>query len=333
MAAVIIEGFENLGTSGNTPTVDGKFTVTGSNWRLGTGTYGGLCLENITSGVGCDLRWTHGQITNFVVGFHFKTANQNVGAGIWSAYDSTTRGLGLIITNSGSIQVVRNTTVLDTTLDSIIRAGIWHHIEFKGVINNTTGSYTLYVDGVSVLTGSGNTRGGTNNYLDNFRLLPGQGNSATLFSFDDFYLYDGTTAIGPQKVVCLHPTADSGSPNWTTSTGTDHYALVDENPNNGDTDYVETATSTNTDLFDVTDPDFTTIKGLQINAVARETNATPFNLNLVCKSNSTQSDGSNIAIGGQTYSTKTRILETDPDTAAAWTNSGLVSAKFGVKVP
>ena len=51
------------------------------------------------------------------------------------------------------------------------------------------------------------------------------------------------------------------------------------------------------------------------------------------KSGGTNSDGSSVAIGGTTFRTITpRILETDPNTSSAWTDSNVDAAEFGVKV-
>jgi hypothetical protein len=339
MALIIAEGFDNIGTSGNAPTVNGKFTVTGSNWRIGSGAWGGSSLGVITSAGGQDLRWPLSNTATFIVGCWFMKPHIAADAGIFAGYDGSTRGFGIAPTASGGLRAMRGITQMAISADGIIRDNVWHHIELKATIHNTTGAYSIKLDGVVVLSATNvNTRAGSNNYVTELRLLPGGGNSQSLYYFDDLYFMDSSGSvnndtIGPCRIQCLVPTADSGTQQFTTSTGSSHYALVDENPSNSDTDYIEDTVSGHSDLFDVTDPDFTTIKGLQINAVVRETDASPFDINLTCKSGSTTSAGSNIAIGGTTFSTKTRILESDPDTSSAWSNSGLASAKFGVAVP
>lgn len=333
MSLLLLESFERLGTSGSSPQVDSKFTVTGSNWRLDTGAVSPLAIKITSSGVGQNLIVPVPSPVTFYIGFFFKTESLGSGSGIIAGYDSTTRSLGIGSDVAGRLTILRNTNILASTDADTIKKNIWHYIEFRGTISNTVGVFTLKVDGVQLLNATGqNTRGGTNNFIDSFRFLPGGGNTQSLFWYDDFYVSD-SGFYGKSQIAALAPTADSGSQQWTTSTGTDHYALVDENPSNSDTDYNVSGTSGQADLFDVTDNSLTTIHGVQICAIVRETDGTPFNVNLTCKSGSTTSAGSNIAVGGQTYSTKMRIIESDPDTATAWTDSGLDAAKFGIAIP
>lgn len=69
--------------------------------------------------------------------------------------------------------------------------------------------------------------------------------------YDDIYVTDDKSTqagfLGPSVVVSLPPTADTNQ-DWTTSSGVDHYALVDENGADS-ADYVEAASNGLIDRF------------------------------------------------------------------------------------
>ena len=66
--------------------------------------------------------------------------------------------------------------------------------------------------------------------------------------------------------------------------------------------------------------------------MVRETDATSMTLNTLIKSGATEDAGTGEVIGSTSYKVLKRIAETDPNTAAPWTVSGVNAAQFGVKV-
>lgn len=75
----------------------------------------------------------------------------------------------------------------------------------------------------------------------------------------------------------------------------------------------------------------TTINGVQINLQAEKTDAGLRSIQSVIRSGGSDTDGTSRALG-TSYLILTQIAETDPNTAAAWTQSGFDSAEFGAKV-
>jgi 6-phosphogluconolactonase (cycloisomerase 2 family) len=95
-----------------------------------------------------------------------------------------------------------------------------------------------------------------NSYITNMYLIDGTG----LFN---------TSRLGPVTMDTYYPTSDN-TVAWTTSSGTTHYTLVDENPPDGDTSYVYTATLNTTDVLNfATQTTPTTVYASSIKAIAR----------------------------------------------------------------
>ena len=245
--------------------------------------------------------------------------------------------LSLQISSTGQIAAVRfASTVLGETASAVLTVDTWHYVEMKVVAHETAGSYEIRVDGVNVLSDTYvNTSIGADMNIVQFRLQSvGQ-------EFDDVYIcnIDGTKNndfLGRVTVEALFPNADGDSVDWAPSSGTNHSALVNDNPADDDASYVASNTQDDTDLFAydnlsaiTTEP----ILGVQVNTDVRMSES-PGDLDIMqpVKSGTTTADGSTVNIDDDSYIHVHRILEDDPATSNAWTASGLNAAQFGIKV-
>ena len=73
------------------------------------------------------------------------------------------------------------------------------------------------------------------------------------------------------------------------------------------------------------------MSGIQVDTTVKRTDASAFSLITPVKSGVTTSNNSGVA-AGTSYDAKFRVLETDPDTAVAWTVGGVNAMQCGVKV-
>lgn len=157
--------------------------------------------------------------------------------------------------------------------------------------------------------------------------------------FDDFYVCDGTGSknnsfLGPRKVVTIRPTADVGGfQDWTPSTGTDHYAMVDEDQCNDDTDYVSETDTDETDLFEMDNVSsvLSEVDGMMVYADARKDDG-DVNLRLPIRLSAVIDEGSSILVSETSYTGKHRISEDKPG-SGDWIPSDVDSTQIGVKVP
>lgn len=287
-------------------------------------------VSNATDEVGCG-GW-----------FKFSNANTNDN---WAAQDV----IGLVDSSgdrfqmnlrvaNGILAVYRRTTFW-AYCNVRLEHGQWYFLEIKTVINDTTGSYEVQVDGVSVLSETGiDTRDGGNGVFSDIQIggfASGSNGAdcAGLIVWDD-QGGDLTDFPGPCSLTAIHPDGDGDDEQWSTSSGTDSYLLVNETaPHDDDSDYIEDSTSTNRTLFTYgnVSTNFTGIIGIQINTVVRETDASDFTLINTVKSGGTLYPESAQAIAGQTYESLPNVLDLDPDTSAAWTVTNLNAVQVGVE--
>lgn len=333
MALLWIDGFEGYGTSiGSPPSPSGIIgrrytTVHESIFDIEAGRISGYSLQfnGITRTMRTSALTTDDTV---VIGFAFQAYTAN--AVLVRLYDGATLGVNLRFA-SGELAIYRGTTQLGVTTTLGLSQSTWYYGELKVKCNDTTGTYEVRLSEVNVLSATGvNTKAGSNNYHDSFMFFGD-------IIIDDIYFLDSTGSqnndfLGNVRVIAIRPDGND-SVQWTPSAG-DNYAAINEEVCNDDTDYVEDSVAGHKDLYDYESLSLSPsqIFGVQINTMCRETDATPFDLVTVVKSGTTESDDGGQAIGSTDYQVKRRIVELDPDTSSAWTESGVNAAKFGVKV-
>jgi hypothetical protein len=236
-----------------------------------------------------------------------------------------------------TLYVTRNGTVLGTAVP-VFPIGVWKYIEFKTLIDNTVGTYQLKVDGVSILSGTGaDTQNTANASANRVKIYQSTTTASGTMRISDIYICDGTGGanndfLGEVRIDTLFPSADGATLNWTPSTGTDHYALVDETSPNDDTDYNSSSTVGNIDLYEFANTALTgTIAAVGINMYVRKDDAGTRQIRSVTRRGGSNYTGSTLTVGSN-YEFLTEIQQVDPSTSAAWTVSNLNGAQFGVEV-
>jgi len=328
-----IDGFDSYGTSG-TPSPAGimarKYAVVGSNLTVVSGRLSGYAL-NFLNGVFTST--SPGTVTTdgtMVVGLAIKFNTVLYNGRFLSFYDGATEGMNLRIQTDGELAAYLGNTFKQATLGLGIVSGSWYYIEFK-VLCAASGTYEVCVNGVSILSGSGDTRGGSHSYNNTFYL---QGNPATI---DDLYCLDSTGSInndflGNMRVETIRPSANGTSTQWTPNTGINCNA-VKEQLCDDNTTYVEDGTMGHKDLYTYANLTGITfgVKGVKINTDAEATDVSAITLIDKCSSNGTESNSSQ-TLTVNSYTSYGRILETDPSTVNTWTVNAVNAAEFGIEV-
>lgn len=227
--------------------------------------------------------------------------------------------------------------------------GLEGYVEWKVYLHDTNGSWEIRWNGNTILTQTNvdtKYRGDTTGANRAQFISMNSTNTADEegFRISDIYICDDAGSVnndflGPCRVLALHPDADGDDEDWTTSSGTDSYALVNEtSPADDDSDYIEDSTTGNRSIFtydDVPTGMGSNIKGVQLCTLARITDATSYDLKNTVKSGGTLYYDSAVTIDQQDYTDMEQqkwIMETDPDTGSAWTESGLNAVQAGVEV-
>ncbi len=140
--------------------------------------------------------------------------------------------------NDGSftLSLKRGSTIIATSAKAI-PLNQYSYIELKATIADAGGYAEVRVNGETWITFNGDTQQTGNATADNLNCPCANG------FYDDLYICNSAGArandfLGDVQVRAFVPNADGTYQEWTPSAGVDHYALVDEIPPSGDTDYV-----------------------------------------------------------------------------------------------
>ncbi|MEA3242330.1 MAG: hypothetical protein U9Q19_02680 [Pseudomonadota bacterium] len=164
--------------------------------------------------------------------------------------------LSLTLNPSGKLELYRGDVGTGTKLGTgtkAFQAQTWYYIECRIYIDNTSGSYEVRVD--ETLDLSGTSVDTQNHATDNTArtIFLHSGKAATASGgdkalFDDVYMRGHPTDdvaggfLGNIIIDAVMPNANGTYRQWTLSTGTDEYALIDEQPAS-DADYLYSSTS------------------------------------------------------------------------------------------
>jgi hypothetical protein len=333
MAIEHMDGFDHYNTSAHLAL---KWSgVANAAGTFGAGRFGGQAFTaSGTPGTGARMDLT-AQATR-VVGFALKLPNTTTGGIIVVFGDGATTQVDVRWsgTAAGLLTVTRNGTVLGTASGTYAQ-GVWYYLEFKALIDPSAGEVYLHIDGASVLALTAqNTRNTANSYST--RVTISTSAAPAVYTFDDLYILNTSGSInndflGECRIITSVPNADGSSLQWTPSTGTAHWSLVDEIPPNA-TDHVLSSTPGHIDLLVLPDIAPTgPVLAAQTVIMALKDDVGVRQIAEQCKSGATTGTGATETMTSTNAFYKT-LRETDPATSAQWTLSGFNAAEWGAKV-
>ncbi len=288
---------------------------------------------------------------DIIVGFGFQAVNFNDA----TAYAAIQHGPGTAYVRlhfriNGTVFVdVDNAltsagTEVGASVAGVVTVGQWHYIEWRTRFSDTVGQVEVYVDGTQVINESG---------LDTIAAGPTEVARTLIFRtpsasadpyYDDVYMLDPTgesspydTFLGPVEIERLAPDGDSLITDWTATTGdTTKWTEIEEVPVTNTENVHTLATGSDLRMTIGNRTHTGTILGVKPHAVATldqgvaAKNLAPF---MRADPGGTPTDstktGNALAVGdGEAFN----IVSLDPDTAAAWTSSGLNAAELGFEV-
>ena len=235
-------------------------------------------------------------------------------------------------------------TVLGTSTVAATANGEGLYLELGSSVSDSTGQIEVRSWGSPILTLSGlDTRnGGTATFT---RLRLGQFTSSNqAVRFDDWYVCDtlGTTnndflatTTHTPRVIDLEPSAAGDVTAWaaTGAGGVNWDAVADGSAPDNDTSYVAASGIGARDLYRLTDlpAGVSSIKGLVQWGIWRKDDATVREAALALRSGATDSDDAGVGLT-TSYLPYSRVLESDPNTGAAWSEAAVNALQAGVKV-
>lgn len=340
MALLFCDSFDHYTTPSLKWTASQRQGISAGNGRLlaagytesnGVAGTGGSLTKIITTPVatliaGAGIKWTRFEVFR------------------WYFQEGATIHIAISLNSSGQIEIRRGAGgTLLATGTAVLVANTYYHVEVKATIHDTTGSVQVRVNGTPDASYSGDTRNaGTTGLLDRFaQVTPYGGSTGNGFAYlDDFVLMDTSGAVnndfkGDCRVEALFPNGNGNSSMLVGSDGnsTDNYALVDENPPNSDTDYVESSTVGDKDTYAYSNITSTigVVHGVQILPFAKKTDAGSRSIAAVARSAGVEAMSADLPLTAA-YQYLPAIVQSDPAVAGPWTIAAVNAAEFGVAV-
>jgi hypothetical protein len=201
------------------------------------------------------------EYSSLIVGFAIKPPTGGTPNGAFMQFRDSSDTVQFVVdlTAAGRVRVKSATggSVLAESSDAAISFDVYQYFEIKCTIDSSSGTVQVRVDGADVIpaTGSLNTQQAGSGGAQ--KLLWHSWSNGVNTDYDDLYLCDTSGAsfndfLGDIKVDPVFPDADGNYSQFTPSTGTDHYDVIDDVGPGGLTEYNEAATVGYRDSFDIT---------------------------------------------------------------------------------
>lgn len=243
----------------------------------------------------------------------------------------------LAINADRTLVVKRGSTTLETGT-TVLPSSTWVYIEFQCTVHTSTGAYEVRINESAEMSDTGvNTAEAGSNNADIVKISI---DSASL-RCDDIYILDdqGTydnDFLGDSVIEGLLPNGEGASLDWTPSTASTHYVLVDDPATSyNSTDFVSSDTIGHQDLYDFEDLSFITgsIRGVFVNMMASMDAIGSRELKAAYRNSGGSVDyGDDFTVNGVSTFEYISVLEQNPISAAPWAVADIDDGQFGVEV-
>jgi hypothetical protein len=311
---------------------------------VGTGRRSGNCIKCTAQTHHVWKGFENGSPTTVIVGFAMKIESTlPTDTNFVRLYGDGTNHLSFFVRNNGACGIDRGSTEMAVSSAGIWTADVWKYVELKVLIDNTTlGTVEVRVDGVTVASATGlDTRnGGT---TDTVNAVQFSSSASQTVRYDDVYICDTTTAIrndflGDTQCDVVLADGDGATSAFDTTfpaSPTTHYTKVDEATPNDDTDYNETPTNADVDLFTYAAlpaiAGSSSVKGVKVAIMAKKNDAGACNIRAVARPVSINRNGPTSFPLQVDYDYKQEIWAQNPETSADWTDALINASEFGVE--
>lgn len=248
--------------------------------------------------------------------------------------DATTDQVQLRMTATGQFQFTRNGTNIGGLSANVLTTG-WHFFEVKlHIASGTNGTAELRVDNTVWLTVTGvSTQATGNAYVQTWNAFPIVQNQNQYYK--DFYWRNDSTYLGDQTVNVIYMNAAGPSQQFTPSSGTQVSCIQDGITGSGtvpdDSNYISDTVSGH--ISDFVPQAITVPGGSSIKARIHVSRLRgPGSVKQYTKSGATVHTTGTLTPGSTPFYLYD-VMETDPNTGSAWTQSGTNAATDGVQVP
>lgn len=254
-----------------------------------------------------------------------------------SLMNGATTHLQVALRTDGTIQVQPGGGGFTHITTSVYAIDTWYDIELTATIHDSTGSYTLTIDGTvpaksggGTMTGSGlDTKNGSTSTVD--KVAFGGGNSIDTY-VDDHAIDASGNEIDAGEVETLYPDG-AGDLAEMTRGGSDsgaNWSQCDEATGNGTTDYVQSTGSNQSDTYTFQSRSISgTPRAVQVTTYVAAASGSPTFKNRL-RISGVNYDGAitHTAVSG--FDCYTELWNIDPSSAAAWVDAIINGFQAGI---
>lgn len=224
MALLFCDGFDKYGPANSNSTAVVALLTAGE-WTSAAATLNvvaslsatgqALVLSPLATSLGL-VKTLSASYSRLIGGFRFASTLGGVGGAGLGFGDANTLQCTISINAAGTISL-RTGAIAGTALatsSTSITANSTHYLEWD-ITFGTSAAYQVWLDGVSVFSGTGNTRGGTANNSANQLIFTGAGGATQVVTVDDLYLFDATGStnnailLNSPRIETTFPISDS----------------------------------------------------------------------------------------------------------------------------
>ena len=317
----------------------GSVSLTGTSFRSGWARCSIAMVGEGTPGHGNQFNggaltsaWLSARIYGNGVSAGGTTTMAMIGFGLYGTNNALVVGpvSGAVNTKMALFTIAAGTvTQIATESGNSFTQGSLLKVDMQVVNYGASATVNVYVNGVSVITFSGNVAVSGMTNFDHVYLATAPGSVSTIFYASEIVVSDSnTTTITGVQTLAL--TGAGSTTNWSNNTYTNVNGISysDSSPTYENTDAVDQE-------YTVTTPTPTTysVAGVQISArMAAPTGSTPGHIKLGYGSGGTGYFGSGASKApGIGFATQSQIDQTNPITSAAFTSSDLSSLQLDIQ--
>lgn len=312
-------------------------------YSLNLGRFGGGCIQSVNGGAfWCPMAAAQGAVQFFGMSFRMNTLSSS-GQVLLRFVDVNNNVIGAVqLDGLGRLQIVNQVPAVLQTSAVAIGLNIWNRLEVKFVAGTTAtnGQMVVRFNGQEILNQQGIlTRNGTGTML---RVdVYGPGIQSDGCRYDDIVVWDDTGSankdfLGDIRIDELLPTANGAEQAWTPNTGAAWDAVNDAlTASDDDTTFISSGTVGAKSKFTMSDLPSSSDKifAVQPRARVKKSDAGTRTIKTYIHSGSVDSEDAVAFDPTTAYNTAIgNIRETDPNTAAAWTDAGVNALEVGVEV-
>ncbi len=330
-----VEGFE---IHGNSTYLGRKYAAASGSLTQVTGRLFGSGLA-ITGAAGNLTTPSFGVQNTWIVGFGFKLAAV-LGTPTVTLLSGASQQCSLTVSASGGgyVWVLKRGSTTIATSGTVRTFGTWYYVELKITARTgTNGSYELRVDETVDVSGSSVNLANTGSDGVDVVMFSATTSDA---SWDDIYINDNQGSVnnnflGDSAVRGILPNGDGASTGWTPSTGTSHFALVDDTATTtNDADYNTGTNNGDRDLYDyenLTGLLNGPIAGIMVTSDMRMVTTGTATVKVVVREGGVNFDQATHTVNGTGVRGYSQVIENSPDDSAPWEVADIDAAQIGVE--